>query len=207
MLFKDRKHAAILLSEALAPFRDASPFVIGLARGGVEVAAVIAAHLHATFDVLVVKKISSPHNPELAIGAVAQDNISCTNWKEAFREGADQSYIQEQVNRLTQDIRRQSTIYRKGKHPILVEGRLVMLVDDGVATGATMEAAIRWASMKKAKKIIVATPIISEYAAKRIFPKADALIVLKKIASFGSVSQWYVIFEQVSDKEVIELLH
>ncbi len=207
MLFKDRKHAAILLSDALVAFRDASPFFLGLARGGVEVASVIAKRFHAPFDTLVVKKISSPHNSELAIGAVTQDNISFINWKEALRAGADQHYVNEQVSRLTQDIRRQCKIYRKGKRLLSVEGRLVVLVDDGIATGATMEAAVRWVNMKRAKKIIVATPIISDYAASRISPEVDELIAYKRIASFGAVSQCYEVFEQVTDKEVIELLH
>lgn len=207
MLFKDRKHAAILLSDALIGLRDASPFFLGLARGGVEVASVIAKRFHAPFDVLVVKKISGPHNPEFAIGAVTQDDISLINWKEAQRAGVDQQYINEHVHRLAQDIRRRCQIYRKGKRPLSVEGRLVILVDDGIATGATMEAAVRWVHMKRAKRIIVAAPIISDYAASRISPEVDELIAYKKVASFGAVSQWYDVFEQVADKEVIELLH
>ncbi|MEK7533502.1 MAG: phosphoribosyltransferase family protein [Patescibacteria group bacterium] len=207
VLFKDRQHASLLLADKLAKHQGTPLHVLGLARGGVVTASVVAAKLGFVLDVLVVKKLASPHNAELAIGAVIQENVSLIHWKAAQRVGADEAYIQKEVERLNHEIDRQVRAYRKGKKPISLEGKAVLLIDDGAATGTTMEAAVRWAKKKKAKKIIVAVPIISTEAGKLLRPEVDELVVCHEAGTLTAVSSYYESFPQVTDKEVIELLH
>lgn len=206
MLFKDRQHAGVLLSKHLAPYRGKSALIIGLARGGVITALPIARSLGMVLDVLVIKKVSSPHSREFAIGSVAQDGVYVIHWKDAHRTGADEAYIKQAVSRQLLAIRQQIKIYRKGKKPIQIEGRTVILVDDGAATGATMEAAVRWAKKKRAGEIVVAIPVVSKEAKASLVPEVDAFITHQVSEELGSVGEFYGTFLQVTDEEVIECL-
>lgn len=206
VLFKDRQHASLLLADKLATYQGKPLHVFGLTRGGVVTASVVAAKLGLALDVLVVKKLASPHNAELAIGAVIQEHVALIRWKAVLRAGADEAYIKHEVDRLNHDIDRQVRAYGK-KKPVSLEGKAVLLIDDGAATGTTMEAAVRWVKKKKAKKIMVAVPIISTEAGKLLRPEVDALVTCHEAQSLTAVSAYYESFPQVTDKEVIELLH
>ncbi|MBI4065379.1 phosphoribosyltransferase [Candidatus Gottesmanbacteria bacterium] len=206
MLFNDRKQAGALLVEKLSSFRGSSVVVIGLARGGVVVASRIASDLPALLDVLVVKKIPSPLDSELAIGALTEEGVFYINWKLAHRLSADEDYVNRQIRTLADQIKQKTILYKKGRKPIDVRGKTVILVDDGVATGATMIAAKRWCKKKHAKKIIVALPVLSYDRIGIIRREVDELIYLDAPNDFSSVGQWYKQFDQVEDREVIKLL-
>lgn len=205
-MFTDRIQAGQLLAEKLAQHAVNNAVVIGLARGGVPIAAAIALALHIPVDVLVVKKISSPADPEFGIGAAAPDGITYIDWPTAHRTGADEEYIKN-VIRDTQDVIRGKTQrYRKKKNPYQLKEKTVILADDGAATGATLEAAIKWLRAKKARKIIVALPVAPLDVASKIKPEVDHLSVLETPKEFGSVGEFYKDFAQVGDEEVIKIL-
>lgn len=207
MLFKDRQHAALLLADKLVTYRGTPIRIFGLARGGVATAKTVADMFTLPVDVLVVKKIGGPGNREFAIGAVTQDAVSLIHWKAAQQSGADEAFVQRETERLSGEIDRAARTYRKGKKPIFLEGATVMLIDDGAATGTTMETAVRWAKKKKAKKIIVAIPVISIEAGKLLRPEVDDLLTCQEVPSMTAVSGYYESFEQLTDEEVIELVH
>lgn len=166
MVFNDRQHAGNLLAGKLTSYKGTQALIVGLARGGVVVAHSIAQALFLPLEVLVVKKISSPHNPEFAIGAVVPDGQF-----------------------------------------LHVGGKVTILVDDGAATGATMAAAIRWCKASSAHKIIVALPVAHPGVVKKLNSEVDACIVLETPSSFHAVGEFYRDFSQVTDGEVVQLLH
>lgn len=206
MVFDDRESAGILLLEKLSSLRGKDLLVLGLARGGVVVASTIAKGLGSPHDVLVVKKIPAPGQSELAIGALAPDNVSFIDWKFTGRVGADEEYIKSQIANLNLQIKTKIALYRKGAKPLALRDKTVILVDDGVATGATLEAAVKWARKKHARKIIAAIPVMPSDTVGKIAPEVDELIVLETPEDFGAVGQFYRDFPQVEDEEVIEYL-
>jgi len=199
VLFKNRSDAGLLLSDALAEFCQKPVCLFGLARGGVVVAESIAHKLNIPFDILVIKKLSSPHNPEFAIGAVAPDNVSVVHWKDVQRAGGDEVSIGHAIKELSGSVKRDMARLRKGKKPIDITGKTVILIDDGAATGATMETAVLWAYKKRARKVIVALPVASKDVIARLKPEVDAIIVHTPIDHFESVGSYYKTFDQVSD--------
>ena len=207
VVFKDRPHAGSLLADKLLAYRGKPVLILGLARGGVVVARAIAKALGAKLDVLVVKKISSPTNPEFALGAVAPNNVTIVHRAAAHRLGLEESDIQTLVREVSVGIQQKFIVYRKGKRPFHLQGIITILVDDGAATGATMEAAVQWARVKHAGKIVVALPVASADAISLIRPEADECIVYETQQNLMSVGEFYKSFPQVSDQEVIELLN
>ncbi len=207
VLFKDRLQASLLLADKLAAYQGMNARVLGLSRGGVVTASGVAVALGLVLEVLVVKKLASPFNPELAVGAVTQDAVSLVHWRAAQSMGVDEAYIKKETERLSHDIDASVRAYRKEKKPISLEGSVVILIDDGAATGITMEAAVLWAKKKKAKKIVVAIPVISTEAGKRLRPEVDELVACHEEGAMTAVSAYYESFKQVTDMEVIELLH
>ncbi len=180
--------------------------VIGLARGGVIVAGALSHALALPLDVLVVRKIPSPGNPELALGALAPNGIRRINWRMAAISGADEVFMQSQITALNDQITKRTQMYRKGKKPLVVQGKSILLVDDGAATGATMQAAIKWCNTKKAKRISVGLPVAHEAAVRDLVPEVAQCIVLETPRDFESVGQYYEDFRQVSDEDVVECL-
>ncbi|HLD25198.1 MAG TPA: phosphoribosyltransferase family protein, partial [Patescibacteria group bacterium] len=199
VIFKNRQDAGELLAEHVRVYRGKNVLILGLSRGGIVVARTVAKMLNIPFDVLVVKKLSSPYEPELAIGALAPDGISVIHSKDARRVGADEEYVRIQITKLKDYIKRKTLYYRRGNKPHRVLGKTVILVDDGAATGATMEVAVRWARKKRAAKIIVALPVASLEAMNTIRSEVDALIVHASTDALGSVGEFYQSFEQVED--------
>lgn len=206
VVFTDRVQAGDLLAKKLSPYQGSGAYVLGLARGGMIVASRIANIIAFPLDVLVVKKIPAPGNPELALGAIAPDGVMCIHWKMVNRWGVDETYIRTQISSLNDYIKQKTLVYRKGRKPLMVKDKTVILVDDGAATGATFETAIRWCRAKKAQKIVAAIPASSKEATKRIAPEVSELVTLDVPEDFGSVGQYYRDFRQVEDKEVVKLL-
>lgn len=206
MIFTDRHSAGLLLLGKLVPWRGKDSIILGLARGGVVVASAIASGLDVPLDVLVVKKIPAPGESELALGALTPDGVSYVDWKFAGRLGVDEEYIKSQIRQLTDQIKQKTSIYRKRKKPINVRDKTVIIVDDGVATGATLEAAIKWTRKKHAGRIIAAIPVMPADTLGKIKPEVDELIVLEAPREFAAVGQFYKDFPQVEDSEVVQLL-
>lgn len=206
MIFTDRHSVGLLLVEKLSHYRGSDTVILGLARGGLRVASSLAFGLGVPLDVLVVKKIPAPGQSELAIGALAPDGVSFVDWKFAHRVGADEEYIRTQIRQLADQIKQKTALYRKSKKPLNVRDKTVVIVDDGVATGATLEAAIKWTRKKHARSVIAAIPVMPADTVSKIKPEVDELIVLETPAEFAAVGQFYKDFPQVEDREVIELL-
>jgi len=206
VIFNDRKHAGHALAQQLSSYKKENPLILGLARGGSLVAKSIAEDMSLSFDVLVVKKIPSPQNPELGIGALAPDNVSYVDWKFAQRMGVDEDFVNKKIRNLAIDIKERMYIYRKGRKPIRPQDNTIILTDDGVATGGTIQAAILWLRKKHAKKIIVALPVVPLELTATIQRKADAVVVLETPSDFSAVGQFYKDFHEVDDEEVVELL-
>lgn len=205
-MIQNRMQAGVLLAKKLREFAGKSAVVIGLARGGVPVAAAIASALQIPVDVMVVKKIGSPMNPEFGLGAVAPDGVTFIDWRTAHRVGVDEHYMNKAVSDQQSAVSEKTRQYRKGKKPYQLKDKTVIVADDGAATGASLEAAIKWLRVKKARKIIVALPVAPLDVVSKIKPEVDHLIALETPKEFGSVGQWYEDFEQVEDGEVIKML-
>ncbi len=203
-VFADRAAAGAALAQELGRRGLAAPLlVLGLPRGGVAVAREVAAALQAPLDVLIVRKIALPHNPELAIGAAASGGIVL--WEEPIDPGAGALFGELRQTALA-EIERRERRYRAGKPPLDLRGKTAILVDDGLATGATMLAAVRAARHAGAARIVAAAPVGSREAAARVRREADLLVVLETPAMLFAVGQWYERFEQVEDAEVCRLL-
>lgn len=207
VIFKNRRQAGKLLAVKLTSYRGSGALILGLARGGVMVASELGKNLGLSLDVLTVKKISGPGDPELAIGALAPDEVFFIDWKLAHRLGADEAYIKTQIRQLADQIKQKTLLYRKGMPPFTARDKTIIMVDDGAATGATLEAAIRWLKKKHVKKIVVAIPVAPADFVAKIKPEVSELVILETPGEFGSVGQFYEDFPQIEDEEVIELLH
>ncbi len=205
-VFSNRREAGRLLGEKLRHLSDKNPLVIGLPRGGVIVADEIADVLDSELDVLVPSKIGAPGNPELAIGAVMEDGSVCLNEDIAGWYGVNEGYIEKAVELQMEKIGRRIEAYRKVRDKVPVEGRYVILTDDGVATGATMKSAIKWVSSHSSTRVVVALPVGPDDTIRKLSSMADEVICLKAPMFFSAVSQFYIEFDQVDDEEVINVL-
>lgn len=206
MIYNDRRQVGRLLAEKLSSYRGTPALVLGLARGGVVVAVQIARELQLSADVLVVKKIPSPGESELAIGALAPDRVLFVDWRFAQRVGADEAYIKSCERELSDQIKQKILLYRDGKEPLNLKDKTVIVVDDGAATGATIRAAILWLKKKHAGKVVVGLPVAPPDLEGKIKPEVTELVILDTPPEFSSVGQFYEHFPQVEDQEVIELL-
>jgi len=206
VIFEDRRDAGRQLARKVAAFKTVDPLVLGVPRGGVVVAAEVAAALEAPLDVLIARKIGSPQNEELAIGAVAVDGTLLLDESLASALGVPGSYIKRQVEKERKELERRIRYYR-GNHPApVLKGRTLVVVDDGVATGMTIKAALRYLKPQGAERIILALPVAPEETTRELRREADEVVVLHTPEPFYSVGQWYVVFDQTSDDEVVEIL-
>jgi predicted phosphoribosyltransferase len=207
-LFKDRQEAGRLLAEALS-FLDNKRgrlLVLAIPRGGVVVAKGVAAWLGAPLDLIVTRKIGGPGNPELAVGAVTQDGKSLTDPETVDRLGVSEGYLKEEAARQLAEIRRRMEYYR-GHRPFPdLSGKTVVLVDDGLATGSTMKAAIQTVKNLKAQSVIVAVPVGPRETVEALSKYADRVVCLQTPPFFNAVGQFYSEFGQVDDQTVKEIL-
>lgn len=205
--FQDRREAGRVLAETLREFaNDRTALVLALPRGGVPVAFEIARALGLPLDVFIVRKLGVPGYEELAMGAIASGGVRVLNERVVERVGISEGQIASVIAREQQEIERRELEYRGDLPPLNVQGRKVILVDDGLATGATMRAAVLALREMNASKIVVAAPVGSAEAVDRIAVIADGVVCPLQPENFEAVGQWYDDFAQTSDEEVRELL-
>lgn len=208
MLFENRKEAGQQLAAALAPYRNRPAVVLALPRGGVPIAAEIAAALEAPLDLILVRKVGLPEQPELAMGAVA-DGLAAVivRNEEVLRfAGVAESLFQDCVRSQLQEIERRRLLYLAGRQPLPVDGRIAIVVDDGIATGATMRAALRATRLRNPKKLVLAAPVAATGTLESLRSEADDVVCLETRHDFGGVGAFYLDFRQVTDQEVTALL-
>lgn len=203
--FADRTEAGILLGRELARFDWTDPIVLGLARGGVPVAAGVAEALGAPLDVVVARKVGAPRQPELAVGAVTADGAYLFDDEMLDALGLDRAAMSETLAAETEEARRRLAAYRVSDQREL-SGRDSILVDDGLATGLTALAAVRSVRAFDPRTITMAVPVASPSAVRRVEAHADWVYALMQPRSFRAVGHWYSDFSQVSDNEVHALL-
>lgn len=206
-VFADRAEAGRALADALAGRRGApDTLVLGLPRGGVPVAFEVAHALDLPLDVLVVRKLGLPWQPELAMGAIASGGALVVNDQVVRYLPADSDALEKVRVREQAELERRERDYRGDRPPLAMAGRTGILVDDGLATGATMEAAVRALQSLGARRVVVAVPVASPEARDRIAAVADEVVCLAAPEWFSAVGQWYRDFGQTTDEEVRDLL-
>jgi putative phosphoribosyl transferase len=207
MIYKDRKDAGKRLAEKLTHYRDKTDvIVLGLPRGGVTVAREIAGALNCPLDILIVRKIGFPGRPELAAGAVSETGTVVFNEDIVSVYGVNREYLERETARQKEEIARRIDLYRGGKGIPFLAGKTVILVDDGVATGATIKAAISTLTEERIERLVVALPVASQDAEQEIAIMVDELICLQAPAGFMAVSNYYHDFTQVEDEDVLAML-
>ena len=205
MAFSSRAAAGRELGHFLAGREIRPDLVLGLPRGGVVVAAEVARILHCPLDALVVRKIGHPEHPEFAVGALAEQGVLLLDEAALERNQVDRAELDEVIVAETERLRDCELKFHAGGRP-RISGRLVLLVDDGLATGATTEAAIMSARKQRAATVSVAAPVASSHAMERLEPLADGVLVMVVDPDFRSVGQYYKDFPQTADEEVVALL-
>jgi putative phosphoribosyl transferase len=206
MKFVDRRDAGRRLAGELMDLAEEQPVVVALPRGGVPVAAEVARALGAPLEILAVRKLGAPGNPELGVGAVAEDGTGVLDPQSAGRLGMTQAMLDETLARESQELLRRVERYRDGRPPIPLEGRTVIVVDDGLATGLTDLAAVRALRKRGAQRIIVAVPVGSDESVSMLAEEADRVLCLTIPKRLLGVGMWYRDFTPVSDEQVIVLL-
>ena len=204
--FRDRKEAGSLLGAALADLKGARTVVLGIPRGGVIVASRAALFLKADLDIVLSRKLGAPHNPELAIGSIAENGKIFLDDSIVSHTGADEAYIQREAKHQSNEIARREKIFRKILAKTSLERKTAIIVDDGLATGATMQASLWAARQEKPSKLIAAVPVASREAIDRIAGYCDEVICLRCPDFFEAVGQFYVNFDQTTDEEVAAIL-
>ena len=206
--FADRLDAGRLLAKELETYRAGDAVVLGLARGGVVVGYAVAKELNLPLRALIVRKVGAPRNPELALGAVSETGVRWLDTSLVKATGASEEYVQGEIAAQVAEARRRQQEYASGLGLGLeiVQGRQAIVVDDGIATGATAIVALRSARDLGASEIVLATPVASTQAVKLLQPAAGRLVVLHVPDPFLAVGFHYQHFDQVTDAEVINLL-
>jgi predicted phosphoribosyltransferase len=208
MPFKDRSDAGRKLAKALAAYKDQHPVILALPRGGVPVAAEVAAALHAPLDLILVRKIGVPIQPELAMGAVVDGGapIIVRNEDVIRLAGIDETEFKAICDSELAEIERRRQRYLGGRERINIDGKTAIVIDDGIATGATTRAALRATRMRNPKKLVLAVPVAPTDSLAALRSDADEVICLEDHEFFGAIGFYYRNFNQIADDEVIEML-
>jgi putative phosphoribosyl transferase len=205
--FADRVEAGQALGAALAAYAGRDDVVVlGLPRGGVPVAAEVARALGAPLDVLLVRKLGVPGQPELAMGAIAEDGVALVN-DDILRDlGIGRDAVDRVIAEEAPELARRLRAYRGGRSGVDVAGRTAIVVDDGLATGASMEAACRVLAARGAARLVVAVPVAASEARDRLGTVADEVVAVATPSPFWAVGAWYADFRQTTDEEVVAAL-
>ena len=206
-MFRDRTEAGRRLADRLSAWRDAEVVVLGLPRGGVPVAAEVARALHAPLDVLVVRKVGVPWQPELALGAVGEGRAAVLNESVVAACDLPPETLRRLIDRAAAEVAGVVSDLRDGSPPVDVEGRTVLVVDDGVATGATARAAAAVLRHRGADHVVLAVPVAAPETAERLGKDYDEVVCVDLPERLGSVGEWYLRFGQVSTAEVRQILN
>lgn len=205
MKFRDRTDAGNLLAERLARMGFDNAIVLGIPRGGVILADIVAKKLGADFDIVIPRKLGAPDNEELAIGAVMEDGTSFVNHYLVNALRISQDYLDNEKARQAEEIRRRSAAYRRpGAYKIT--GKNTILIDDGIATGATVIASAKWARKQNPSSLTVAVPVAPPQSVEVLEHEADSVMVLHTPRDFSSVGQFYEEFGPVSDEQVTQVM-
>lgn len=204
-MFNDRHDAARQLAEKLKQYRGKNPLVLAIPRGAVPMAKVIAEALGGSFDVVLVRKLRAPYQPELAIGSIDESGWAYIA-PHAASTGAGKEYIEAEKQMQMETIRKRRNQYTPIRPPIDPSGRIVIVIDDGLATGATMISALHGLRVKNPAKLICAIPVAPPETLKKIAAMADEVVCLEAPEYFMAVGQFYRNFSQVEDEDVIEIL-
>jgi len=201
MMFKNRYDAALKLIPFLEKYKNERGVVFAIPRGGVPIGYYISKHYNLPLELLLTKKIGHPGNEEFAIGAVSLEDYIIDE-----RHNIPESYIENEIKRIRESLKERYKKFMGDRKPVDMEDKIVIIVDDGIATGNTLLAAIRMMRQKHPKKIVVAVPVAPREAAEKIKKHVDDFICLHIADDFYGVGQFYLDFSEVSDEEVIQLL-
>ncbi len=205
-VFSDRAQAGRALAAELARREWIDPIVLGIARGGVPVAGVVARRLNAPLDVAVARKIGAPGRPEIGVGAVTASGAAIYDQAGLDMLGLSVADLAETENAERAEARRRIAEYRRDREPVSVRDRDVILIDDGLATGVTATAMLRSLREEGPLSVVLAVPVCAPRAANTLRGEADDVVCVEEPLQFRAVGQWYADFRQVKDKDVIELL-
>lgn len=203
-MFKDRKDAALQLAKALEKYKNTNALVLGIPKGGAETGYFIATYLNAEFSLIISRKLGHPYNPEYGIGAVAEDGTIYLN--ESVNPEVPEETIQALAQQQQKEIERRITLLRKGEPLPVIKGRTVILVDDGIATGATLYTAIQMCRKQEAGKIIVAAPVSGKEKKRDLMQIADEVVILETPEMYRAVSQAYESFHNLTDEQAFEFM-
>lgn len=206
MVFKNRIDAADQLAAKLSPYRGQHPLVLAIPRGAVPMAKRIAETLQGELDVVLVRKLGAPYNAEFAVGSVDESGWTYVS-DYALSAGATPAYIEQEKSRQMETMRRRRAQYTPIRPPIDPAGRIVIVVDDGLATGATMISALHSLKAKGTAKLICAVPVAPPETIEKVAGYCDEVVCLETPFDFRAVGQFYQDFPQVEDEEVMALLH
>lgn len=204
--FSGRVEAGQLLAGELKKFRGKNALVLGIPRGGIVIAREISSALEARLDIVLTHKLGAPGNPELAIGAITEDGKVFLNEMLAGRLDVESAYLKQEKERQLVVIKRRVEQYRKVLAKAPLKDSIVIITDDGVATGATMKAALWAARQEHPKALIAALPVGPQDAIQELSEDADEVVCLRCPSFFGAIGQFYLDFSQVEDEEVLEIL-
>ena len=204
-MFRDRMDAGEQLAQSILPHKGQDVAVFALPRGGVVLGVEVARALEAPLELIIVRKIGHPQSPEFAIGAVAEDGYVVTSsWEAAL---VDKWWLESEIHNQQAEAKRRRKFFTGGRERLSARGKVAIIVDDGLATGLTMSAAIHEIQAQQPRQIILAVPVASRDAIDKLRPLVDDIVVLHvPDLGFGSVGSFYECFDQVSDGEVVELM-
>lgn len=205
MIFRDRIEAGERLAEALSGWRGRRPLVVAIPRGAVPMGKLVADRLAGDFDIVLTRKLHAPGDPEFAVGAVDESGWTYVS-DAAAASGASREYLRQQVSAEMTMMRQRRTRYTPGRAPLDAAGRVVIVVDDGLATGATMIAALHALRAKRPEWLVCAVPVASRQGVANARAYADEVVCVHMPVDFHAVGQYYREFPQVSDAEVVALL-
>jgi predicted phosphoribosyltransferase len=204
--YADRRDAGRELAERLQRYAGRDVIVLALPRGGVPVAYEVAEALKAPLDIFLVRKLGTPGHQELAMGAIASGGVRVLNDEVVHALGIRDEQIDAVAQREQQELERRELAYRDGRSKPSLEGRMVILVDDGLATGSTMRAAVQAVAQQHPSRVIVAVPVGARETCEELGALADEVVCARTPTPFSAVGQWYLRFDQTTDEEVRELL-